>query len=169
MNKGETAKILALLKELYPNGKEATKNTVNAWHEVLKEYEFSEMWIIANRVAREYEGYTVPPPAVLINKYKALTEDTPIELWNIAEKAIKKGSSFTRQDFEKLPVSLKQYFGSVSTIHELGRMEISNLQFEKNRFIKQIKVIEERYKQPIQIGEIAKIGTTRNERDNKST
>lgn len=144
MTKQETAKILTLLRELYPQGKEITEQTVNAWHAILADYDYKLMWGITKEIAGEWDGYTMPPPATLVKKYKSLTEPSAIEYWNVAEKAIRKGRGFTKEDFEKLPPPVQKYFGGVSAIRDLGLMDIENLPYEKARFLKQIKIISDR-------------------------
>lgn len=144
MTKQETAKIITLLREFYPQGKEITEATINAWHELLKGYDYEEVWVVAVEVAKEYEGYTLPPPSVLLNKHKSLTTPLAIEYWNIALKAIKKGQSFTQEDFEKLPTAIQTYFGGISQVRDLGQMDMDTISYEKARFLKNIDVITKR-------------------------
>ena len=66
MTREETARIMAYLRELYPNGKKITEQTVIVWHDVLKDYEFEVIKEAAREAAKTYEGYTMPPPAVII-------------------------------------------------------------------------------------------------------
>ena len=40
MTRQETILIMAYLRELYPNGKEITKETIDVWYDVLKDYDF---------------------------------------------------------------------------------------------------------------------------------
>lgn len=70
MNMHETAKIMAYLRELYPNGREITEQTVAVWHDVLQDYEFDEIKVAARETAKTYAGYTMPPPSVVIANRK---------------------------------------------------------------------------------------------------
>lgn len=145
MTKQETAKIITLLREFYPQGKDITEMTVNAWHELLKEYDFELMWNIAKEVAKDYEGYTMPPPAALIKKARSM-DNNALEMWHEAVKAIRKGTVLTKEEFESLPKPVQMYFGDVMAIKELAIMEQDQIAYEKARFINNYSNLVERVK-----------------------
>lgn len=146
MTKEETAKILAYFRELYPQGDSPTKATVNAWFDLIHEYDYRIAWEAAKNVARTWEFGFMPPPGILLEQIRLIIvpESTDIELWRIAEKAIRRGTVFTKEEFNQLPEELQIYFGGVSAIRDLALSEIEQVSFERARFLKQIPNIRSR-------------------------
>ena len=155
MNKQETMQLLAVLREYYPNGKEVTQDTVNAWHLIFEALDYNEVWQAVITTVKSDESYTMPPPATILKNMPQ--KDTPIERWHIAEKAIRKGQSFTAEDFKKLPEDIQKYFGSAQAIREMGLMDIENLSYEKTRFLSNIEIIQKRQAEAPQLESITKL------------
>lgn len=147
MTKTETLQILTYLREAYPNGQAITEQTVNVWHDLIGEYEHKPFWECMKQVVKEWDGYTMPPPAAIIKKMKQ-AEDTDkyIDLWNEADKLICKGTILTNDEFKKASPEVQRYFGSVARIRELALMPPEQTANERARFLKQIPEISEHYK-----------------------
>lgn len=146
MTKKEVAQILAYLGEIYPNGKSVTELTVNVWHSVIGDYDYEMMWNITKEVAKEWDGYTMPPPSVLIKKAKEISGSTEIELWNESLKAMRNSRYMTKDEFEKLPKPIQMYFGSVGGLRGYAQIDESQIMYEKSTFLKTIGTIKERIK-----------------------
>lgn len=143
MTREETIKVLAYLRELYPNGKNVSKNTVTVWHDLLEKYEYPLVTTATKEVAQNYTGYTMPPPAEIINQIRLMANnDSAIELWRIAENAIRKGTVLTEEEFKSLPVPVQKYFGGRSAIKDLALLDNSSIPNERARFINNIGIIE---------------------------
>ncbi|MBO6270492.1 MAG: hypothetical protein J6N19_15295 [Clostridium sp.] len=139
MNRIEIEKILVYLREVYPNGAEITRDTVTVWQDLFSEYPFEVAWQAVKNLVRTWEGYTMPPPAVLFRNIDEINpgEDTAIGLWRIAERAIKRGSVFSQSEFEELPDPLRMYFGGVSAIRDLAMISLDQMPNERARFLRQ--------------------------------
>lgn len=147
MSKQETAKIVAYLHELYPNGKPITDLTIEAWHMALQGYDFHLVQAVMGEVIKEWDGYTMPPPAVLIKKIEGSKEkDLYIDLWNEADKLISKGTILTKEEFEKASPEVRRYFGSVARIRELALLPPEETANERARFLRQVPSIRENIK-----------------------
>lgn len=147
MIKQESAKIVAYLHELYPNGKPVTDITIEAWHMALKEYDFEVVQAVMGEVIKEWDNFTMPPPAAIIKKIEKVSEeDKAIDLWNEADKLICKGTILTAEEFHRASPEVQRYFGSVARIRELALMPPEQTANERARFLKQIPEICEHYK-----------------------
>lgn len=145
MTKGETAKIMAYFRELYPNGPKVTAATVNAWHTVLGEYPYRAAWECAVELAKEWDGYTMPPPAALAKKMRMVaSDDTAVGLWREAEKLIKRGTVLTEEEYQAAPEPIKAYFGGRSAVRDLALLDITAMPNERARFLRHIGEIVER-------------------------
>lgn len=139
--------ILTYLREAFPSGAKITEQTVNVWHDLLEPYEYQTAWLCMKEVAKEWEGYTMPPPAAIIKKLKqASASDRHIDLWNEAEKLISKGTILTAEEFRNASKEVQRYFGNVSRIRELALMPPEQTANERARFLKQIPEICEHYR-----------------------
>lgn len=145
MNLHETAKMLTTLREFYPQGQPITETTVKAWHLVFDDIDFQVAMSVIPEVVKEWDGYTMPPPAAIIKKIKSASAgDTAIELWNEADKLISRGTILTIEEFEQADPTIKTYFGSVSRIRELALMDAAQTANERARFLKQAPQIREK-------------------------
>lgn len=148
MTRQETTKILAYLREIYPQGKEVTKNTVSVWHDLLAGYPYEVAFQAAKNTARTWKGYIMPPPSEIIRQAEMLMPEdtTAIDLWRIAERQIKRGTVITQEDFDRLPAPVRRYFGGPSAIRDLALLDMEQLPNERARFLRQIGGIVEQDK-----------------------
>lgn len=143
----ETAKVVAYLREFFPQGASITENTVRAWHDMIGMYPYPVAWHAAKIVARTWDGYMMPPPRKVIDSIKTLMPDDntiPMELWNITDKCIRRGSVISQMEFESLPEPIKTYYRSISAFREMAMWSLEEKKWERTRFLKDIpRVIEE--------------------------
>ncbi len=146
MNRQETMKVLALLREAYPNGAEITEMTVNMWTDLFSEVPYEVAWAAAKEVCRTWDGYTMPPPAELFKVIRNADERTRtlMEKWRKVEKLIKRGTRLTQDDFDELDDDIKAYYGGVSALRDLALLDMSELPNERARFLKHMPFIQER-------------------------
>ena len=143
----ETAEMLTVLREYFPQGQPITANTVKAWQMVFKDQDYQTVMSVIPIVVSETESYTMPPPAVILKKLKqASVSDRHIDLWNEAEKLISKGTILTAEEFRNASKEVQRYFGNVSRIRELALMPPEQTANERARFLKQIPEICEHYR-----------------------
>lgn len=129
MTKEQTAKLIAIIKEFYPNDKEATdiNNRVNTWYKIFKDYDFNEIQMaVVTFVTQDTKGF---PPSVgqIIDKLNSLKNTnnqlTEMEAWTLVRKAIGNSNYNATQEFEKLPELIQQILGSPNTLKEWGLIE----------------------------------------------
>lgn len=144
MNRKEVAQILATLKTFFPNGEPVTGDTIDAWEWIIGEYDYHVFWECMKQVVDEWDGYTMPPPAAIIKKIRTAQDDNYIELWNIAEKMIRKGTILTVGEFGDAPEEIQTWFGDVSRIRELALMPPEQTANERARFLKGVPAIKEK-------------------------
>ena len=145
MTKHELLQIITYLREAFPNGSEITENTVNVWFDLLGEYDYRLAWECMRQVARNWDGYTMPPPSAIIKRINSASAgNTDIELWNEADKLISRGTVLTREEFEKASPIIQRYFGSVNRIRELALMDAAQTANERARFLRQAPKIREK-------------------------
>lgn len=145
MTKNELLKIITYLREAFPNGSEITENTVNVWFDLLGEYDYRLAWECMRQVARNWDGYTMPPPSAIIKRINSASAgSSDIELWNEADMLISKGTVLTREEFEQASPIIQSYFGSVNRIRELALMDAGQTANERARFLRQVPKIREK-------------------------
>lgn len=139
---------MTYLRELYPQGKDVTVHTVSAWHDLLADYPYEVAFEAAKNVARTWKYLTLPLPAAVIEQIDNILpeDDTPIELWRIAERQLKRATIMTQEDFESLPVPVQRYYGGVSGMRDIALLDIGELPNERARFLKHIVRIMEQEK-----------------------
>ena len=154
MTELETGKVVAYLREAYPQGAPITKNTMNVWHDLLGQYPYEVAWQAARQVASEWVGYTMPPPAAVVQKIRQMMpqQNTGIELWRIAEKAIKRGTRLTQEEFNQLPEPVRTYFGGVSGIRDIAMLDKDQLPNERARFLNNIGTVQARIEAKAALG-----------------
>lgn len=144
MTKQETAKVIAYLREMYPQGASPSQATVNAWADLFSDTPFEVVWAAAKEVCRTWEGYTMPPPAALFRVINQVDGKTVIEKWRVVEKLIKRGTRLTQSEFDEQGEDIKAYFGGVSAIRDLALLNQDELPNERARFLKAMPQIRER-------------------------
>ena len=141
MTKKQMVQILAYFRVVYTNGAEPDEKTAAVWFDLFKGYPYELVWAAARQLVRTWESSagTMPSPAVLMNVIKQMdpNEDTAIGMWREAEKAIRKGTRLSPEDFDKLPEPVRMYFGSTTAIRELALMPQDAVTNERARFLRQ--------------------------------
>lgn len=143
MNRTQVAQLMAVLREEYPNGPDITEERIGVWDAALRRArctDYREAQEAVMRLLTTWDGYTMPPVGALIKAIEEArpTDDTAIELWNIADKLISKGTILTEEEFQNAPAPIKRYFGSVARIKELALMPPEQSANERARFLKVI-------------------------------
>jgi len=147
MNKKETAQVLAVLREFYPNGQPVTANVVTAWQMVFDDVSYELVMAILPEIVKTWEGYTMPPPAVFMKQLERCKENgSDIELWNHADRLISKGTILTADEFKQAPKEIQIYFGTVARIRDLALMPPEETANERARFLRQMPEIRKRIK-----------------------
>lgn len=146
MNKQETAKVIAYLREMYPQGASPTQATVNAWADLFADVPYEVAWSAAREVCRTWNGYAMPPAAALFKVIEQAQADnkTAIEKWRVVEKLIKRGTRLTQSEFDEQDEDIKAYFGGVSAIRDLALLNQDEIPNERARFLKAMPAIKER-------------------------
>lgn len=131
MNRKETIGIMAILKANYPRyysdmDKKELQGVVNLWHQMFVD---DNVDIVANAVkafiANDDKGF---PPVIgqIKSKLVQITEPeqlTEQEAWNIVKKAVSRSSWHAKEEFEKLPKTIKKLVGSPTQLKEWALME----------------------------------------------
>lgn len=148
MSKKQMVQILAYFRVVYTNGAEPDEKTAAVWFDLFKDYPYELVWAAARQVVRTWESSagTMPSPAVLMNAIRQISpdQDTSIGMWREAEKAIRKGTRLSGEDFEKLPEPVRMYFGSTTAIRELALAPQHEVANERARFLKQAQALADK-------------------------
>ena len=133
MTKKETAKIIFLLKEYYPNSLESSdlENRVNAWYLVLKDNDFQTIQAAMMAfVTTDTKGF-MPSVGQLIEKAVSMTtkpEMTELEAWGYVSKALRNSTYGAEEEFAKLPPHVKEAVGSHHQLQEWAMMDASEVE-----------------------------------------
>lgn len=146
MNKAETARILAALREAYPNGAEVTENTVNLWATILEPYEYERTWQCTIELVSEWDGYTMPPPAALVKKLNEHDTGRYADLREEADRLLRRGSTLTWDDFWASTPEIQEHFGSVARLKRIAQMPADQADRELDRFEKELPGITRKLK-----------------------
>ena len=148
----ETQKMLVILKKAYPryyteSTKEEVQETLLFYHDMFSEYPVE---IVVTALKNYIKVNEYPPTIAGLQKQIDLIapeEDTDIELWNEFEKACRKGSRITQEEFESLSEPIKKWCRDVSQIRELSKLDTGTFNTViKGQFLKTITKIKEREK-----------------------
>lgn len=148
----ETQKVLMILKKAYPryyteSTKEEVQETLLFYHDMFSEYPVE---IVITALKNYIKVNEYPPTIAGLQKQIDLIisdEDTDIELWNEFEKACRKGSRITQEEFESLSDPIKKWCRDVSQIRELSKLDSGTFNTViKGQFLKTITKIKEREK-----------------------
>lgn len=138
MDRVETIKILSALRETYPNGADGTENTVNLWTALLEPYEYEKVWQATLELCKEWDGYTMPPPAAIIKKLDNVPSEKKTELRREADQLLRRGSTITPADFQEASPEIQQFFGSANRIRQLAMMDADKCDKELDRFEREL-------------------------------
>ena len=138
MNRIETLKIVGTLRESYPNGAEVTENTIDLWTALLEPYEYEKVWQATLELCKEWDGYTMPPPAAIIKKLDNVPSEKKTELRREADQLLRRGSTITPADFQEASPEIQQFFGSANRIRQLAMMDADKCDKELDRFEREL-------------------------------
>ena len=144
MNKKEITKIILILKTAYPYAfkdmsEEDITNMVELYEEMFKENNYGEVSSAIKFLINTCDY--MPSIAMIKTKIYDLThsqQESNSELWDKLLIAIGNGSYHSEEEFEKLPLLVKEYIKSPSDeIHTVV----------KGQFLKQIEIIKQNFKE----------------------
>lgn len=146
MNRIETLKILGTLRESFPNGAEVTQNTADLWTALFEPYSFDKVWQATLEICKEWDGYTMPPPAAIIKKLDSVPSEKKTELRREADQLLRRGSTITPADFQEASPEIQQFFGSANRIRQLAMMDADKCDKELDRFERELPSIARKVK-----------------------
>lgn len=138
MDRVETIKILSALRETYPNGADGTENTVNLWTALLEPYEYEKVWQATLELCKEWDGYTMPPPAAIIKKLDNVPSERKAKLRREADELLCRGSTLTQDDFREASPEIQKHFGSVARLRKISQMPAEQADRELDRFEREL-------------------------------
>lgn len=153
MNRDEIVAILGTLKTAYPKfyaemSKEEMYNTIDLWTEM---FAHENLAIVVGAVKNLINTFKWPPTIADIkeemHKLTNEREESPIEMWNLIIRAIRKSTYYADTEFEKLPLIAQKFVGSPRQLREWAVSEEFNEGVEKSLFLKQYEVIVKRDKE----------------------
>ena len=131
MTRGEAAKLLALVFQLFPNAKASDDRSAqaSAWALVLDKWSYPQMEAaLMAFVANDTKGFP-PSPGQLIDAAINLTQNgdelTEQEAWSLVQRALSNGTYGYREEFEKLPPLVKACIGSPNQLREWAQTDAS--------------------------------------------
>lgn len=135
MNLKETAQIVSTLKEYYPKDFESTdiKSRVNAWHLILKDYDYGQVQngVIAF-VAEDKKGFA-PCVGQIVDKIMTTSNIdnkdsmSEMEAWDFVQKALKNSAYNSECEYDKLPDIIKKIVGSPHMLKSWSICSISEI------------------------------------------
>ena len=141
MTNEEVANIMRVLREEYRSDGESSPERVKLWRITLEragciDYREAQDGVV--RLLAKWKSSYMPPVGALVAEIKEARpkSDTVIELWNIAERMINKGTVLTTEEFREAPKSVQRYFGSAARIRELALLPPSETANERARFLR---------------------------------
>ena len=152
MSREEAIKILSILKAGYPNfykdmSKQDGLNTIALYQEMFANCDIK---IVAIAIKELINSFKYPPTiADIKNKMYELCnkddEKSPSELWSNLLKAIRNGYYGYLEEFEKLPLEVKEFVRDPRQLQEFAQMDSSTVNsVVKGQFLKQIEIIKQR-------------------------
>ncbi len=129
----QTAKIMHMLKEHYPNSFENTsiENRIKAWHLFLKDYDYDVMaGAVMSYISSDTKGF-MPVVGQLIDKvHKMKAPKSQIEdqdAWKMVRRALRNNPEQAREQYEKLPPILQRTLGSSNTLRDWAMVDDETL------------------------------------------
>lgn len=121
MNRDDVKKIIGVMVTSYPNYKpQDMKMTVDIWHEMLQEYESSDVFMaLKSYIASDTSGFA-PSIGQLINMICKTTKPQLMnehEAWSLVRKALENGIYNSQREFDNLPELVQKAVGSANQIH----------------------------------------------------
>lgn len=123
MTKKETAQLIFLLKEYYPNSFESSsiENRVMAWHLIMKDYPYPEAEAaVLAFVATDTKGF-MPSVGQIVDKLTSLKggqQLTEMEAWSLVQRACKNSLYNAAEEYKKLPEVIQRIVGSHNQLRD---------------------------------------------------
>ena len=131
MKRGESAKLLAMVHQIYPNAKAADNQVAqaNSWALVLRDWSYEQMEAaLVAFAANDKKGFA-PSPGQLIDTAMNLMERgdelTEQEAWSMVQRALSNGAYGYREEYEKLPALVRSCVGSPNQLREWAMTDAS--------------------------------------------
>ena len=154
MNRKEISKIILILKTSYPYafkdmGKEEIESMVGLYEEMFKENTYKEVYEAIKKIV--YTSEYMPTIAAIKSKIydmKCSIQESNMDLWEKLLIAIRNSNYHSEEEFEKLPLLVKEYIKSPAQLRELAIMPSDEIHtIIKGQFLKQIEMIKRDYKE----------------------
>ena len=154
MKKNEILKIILILKASYPYAfkdmsEQDVESMVALYQEMFKENSYEDVSIAIKNIIRTSEY--MPTIATIKNKLyeiKHPIQENNSELWDKLLNAIGNSSYHSEEEFEKLPLLVKEYIRSPRQLQEMATMPSDEIHtVVKGQFLKQIEVIKQNFKE----------------------
>lgn len=129
----ETAKLIAVIIEVYPRFKDDRnmQNTVTLWQKIFSADAYAEVEAAFFAfVSTDEKGFPPAPGAIraMLNKLRQPEgETTEAEAWGMVQKATRNSIYNADQEFKALPEEIQRCVGSPSTLREWAIMDSETL------------------------------------------
>lgn len=155
MTNQETAKIITIIQSLYPNaykGKNESDmaNIIFAWGTVLSDYPYGVVEKAVKQHALTSDSSYPPAVTDLTKIIREWTKDpkdeiTAQEAWSSLVRVMQSGDFHyePQKTFDKLPELLRKSVGSAAELKRWALMDLSELEFVKNNYIKSFNELKE--------------------------
>lgn len=133
MTKKETAQLLFLLKEYYPNSFESStiEHRVTAWYLVLKDHDYQTIQnAMLAFVATDTKGF-MPSVGQLLDKAISMQDAggmTELEAWGLVAKALRNSAYGAAEEFAKLPPAVQRVVRDPQQLQEWALMDVDEVQ-----------------------------------------
>lgn len=120
------------------------ENAMNMWYQLLKDLPYD---LVSSATQAHMMQETAPPYPASIRKQVAelTTPDeeriSDLEAWSMVTVAVRNGIRGSRKEYDKLPPLVQKAIGSPSRIYELARGNSSDLDYEKNVFLRSYRAL----------------------------
>lgn len=121
MDREDIKKVIGVMMSSYPNYKpQDIGMTVDIWHEMLKDYEASDVFVaLKSFIASDTSGFA-PSIGQLINMICKTTKPQLMnehEAWSLVRKALENGIYNSQREFDNLPELVQKAVGTPNQIH----------------------------------------------------
>lgn len=154
MSRKEISKIILILRTSYPYafkdmGEEEITNMVELYEEMFKDNTYEEVSRAIKCIVNTNEYMpTIATIKTKIYELKQPKQESNSELWDSLLNAIGNSSYHSEEEFEKLPLLVKEYIRSPRQLQEMATMPSDEIHtVVKGQFLKQIEVIKQNIKE----------------------
>jgi len=147
MTREETAKIMMILKSIYPNAykdmsNDGFRNGVEAWSIMLKDYTYEQIsdGVYAYSLS-DKKGFPPSPGQIIdaLNTTKHSDDASDMEYVNKILNAARDGTYHANERFDELPPICQQAIGSPDYLRELAMAEVMNPDVQQSNILRQIR------------------------------